>query len=116
MPRSTFSLAAAVALAITFALACAGPGAPTGATCPTNSTLTYANFGQAFVKQYCLECHAGKDQPRLDTQIAVKGEIDRIDRSTASGPNGTNTYMPEDRDIPVAERTKLGEWLACGAK
>jgi hypothetical protein len=30
-------------------------------------------------------------------------------------PNATNDVMPEDGSISDPERTKLGEWLACGA-
>jgi len=41
---------------------------------------------------------------------------DEIDRAAASGPNATNTYMPDDADLSDDDRKKLGEWLACGPK
>lgn len=91
-------------------------GDPTGATCPSNSTLTYENFGKAFFAKNCLECHANKNAPSFNTQEEIQADTDRIDRAAASGPDATNTYMPEDGDVSDADRTKLGEWLACGAK
>ncbi len=90
-------------------------GDPTGSICPTTSTLTYASFGQAFIATNCLSCHATQESPRLDTQEAIQANADRIDRAAASGPNATNTYMPDDGDVSDADRAKLGEWLACGA-
>src|SRR6187402_2766182 len=51
-------------------LACgSGPGDSTGSTCPTDSTLTYTNFGQAFMQSHCLSCHrsGGPASPTLST-------------------------------------------------
>lgn len=103
-------------LALLFPLGCGdGLGDPTGSTCPTDSTLTYENFGQSFFSNNCLRCHASTETPHFNTQQEIQAEIEEIDRAAASGPNGTNTFMPEDKDIPEADRKKLGEWLACGA-
>ena len=99
-------------------LACgSGPGDSTGSTCPTDSTLTYTNFGQAFMQSHCLSCHraGGPESPTLSTLEQVKSHSDVIDRSAAAGPNAVNTYMPEGASVPEAERRQLGEWLACGA-
>lgn len=90
-------------------------GDPTGATCPTNSTLTYDNFGKAFFATHCLECHATKEMPRFNSVEEIRSAKDDIDRAAASGPNATNTYMPDEGDVSDADRKKLGEWLACGA-
>lgn len=94
-----------------------GPGNATGSTCPDGSTLTYKTFGQSFFQTNCLACHGagGPESPKLDTLAAIKANADAIDRSAASGPNGTNTYMPESGSIDEATRKQLGEWLACGA-
>jgi len=94
-----------------------GPGDSTGGTCPTDSTLTYANFGQAFMKEHCLACHAasGPESPKLDTLAQIQAASGDIDRSAAAGPNAVNTYMPEGSSVAEADRRKLGEWLACGA-
>ena len=90
-------------------------GTPTGSTCPQNSTLTYESFGRAFIDTHCLACHATRESPTLTSQAAVQSVKDSIDRLAAAGPNATNTIMPKDHDVPVAQRVQLGEWLACGA-
>ncbi len=94
-----------------------GPGDATGSTCPTSSTLTYANFGQMFMQKNCLACHsaAGPESPKLDTVAQIRAASGDIDRSAAAGPSAVNTYMPEGASVDEAERRKLGEWLACGA-
>ena len=109
----------ACALSFTAALvACgSGPGDPTGSTCPPTSTLTYSNFGQAFMQDHCLACHSasGPESPKFDSIAKIRAASGDIDRSAAAGPNAVNTYMPEGGSVDEAERRKLGEWLACGA-
>jgi hypothetical protein len=112
-PHHVFAALAAAAL-----LACgSGLGDSTGSSCPPEPTLTYTNFGQAFIQQHCLACHsaAGPESPKLDTLAQVRAASGDIDRAAAAGPNGVNTYMPEGGSVPEADRRKLGEWLACGA-
>jgi hypothetical protein len=94
-----------------------GPGDASGSPCPTDSTLTYANFGQTFMQNHCLACHSatGPESPKLDTLEQVRAASSDIDRSAAAGPNVVNTFMPEGMAVDEAERRKLGEWLACGA-
>jgi len=94
-----------------------GPGDPTASTCPSDSTLTYGNFGQDFMRNNCLQCHSasGPESPKFDTLAQVQANKDNIDRAAAAGPNGVNTYMPDGRSVAESERRKLGEWLACGA-
>jgi hypothetical protein len=106
-------------LAALFAAGCGeeGLGDATGSTCPGDSTLTYENFGQAFIQTNCLACHAktGPESPKFDTVEQVRASAGDIDRAAAAGPKGVNTFMPEDGSVAEAERRKLGEWLACGA-
>lgn len=110
------------ALSLTVALlagACGSDlGDSTGSTCPSDSTLTYDNFGQEFMQAHCLACHAdgGPESPKLSTLAEVRAHIGEVDRAAAAGPNAVNTYMPEGGSVPDEERRKLGEWLACGAR
>lgn len=90
-------------------------GDATGSTCPSNSTLTYDNFGKAFFDKNCNSCHGVTQGPSFGTQADIQANATDIDRAAASGPKTTNTYMPEDGDVATADRAKLGEWLACGA-
>ena len=105
-------------IGLSFALAL-GCSKGTGATCPTNSTLTYDNFGRNFFSRYCDQCHGtgGRTQPSLATQAAIRAQATSIDQEAAAGPDGVNTAMPEGSPAPTeAERRQLGEWLACGAR
>jgi hypothetical protein len=98
-------------------VACGGEdlGDPTGSTCPSDSTLTYANFGQAFFQSNCLSCHASKESPHFNTLEQIRANSSEIDRAAAAGPDAVNTFMPEDLSIDEEQRRLLGEWLACGA-
>jgi hypothetical protein len=105
----------AVALSV---VACGSDlGDSTSSSCPTDSTLTYQNFGQAFMQTNCVSCHNenGPESPALSTLEQVRAHRDEIDRAAAAGPNATNTFMPEGISVSKEERLKLGEWLACGA-
>lgn len=99
-------------------------GTPTGAVCPTDSTLTYESFGRRFMDDYCTRCHSSEltgperhDAPLdhdFDTLLGILGHAEHIDEHAAAGPNATNTIMPPNGDHPTAlEREQLGEWLAC---
>ena len=101
-------------------------GPATETTCPPTSTLTYANFGQTFMTNYCTRCHAATltGEARMgapafhdfDTQLGVQQVADHIDQTAGAGPAGTNDSMPIDGSKPtLEERQKLAEWIACGA-
>jgi uncharacterized membrane protein len=105
-------------------------GEPTGAVCPTNSTLTYVTFGKTFLDKYCVECHdanktgaarqGAPDFHDFDTLVGLKQVADHADEYAGSGPAATNLLMPEangTRPIPtLAERVQFSEWIACGVK
>ena len=101
-------------------------GAPTGAVCPTTQTLTYANFGQAFMQSYCVRCHgsgvtgaARMGAPadhNFDTVEPIRTFAHHIDEFAGAGPDAVNTVMPDSDPRPSeTERRNLAEWLACGA-
>lgn len=103
-------------LAILFTAMGCGGGA-TGATCPTTNPPTYENFGRQFFASYCDRCHANATRPSLATLAQIQANRTAIDLASAAGPNGTNTSMPEGSPAPTAaERERLGQWLACGAR
>ena len=102
-------------------------GTPTGATCPTDSTLTWDNFGSAFMDTYCNACHrtglkgaerqGAPSDHNFETVELVRMWLDHLDETVAAGPDAINTAMPiGDGPTPTdEERRQLGEWLACGA-
>jgi uncharacterized membrane protein len=110
--KSFFALA--LSLSVLSSVACSSDNS-SGITqaevvCPTGSTLTYANFGQAFFADNCLSCHASKERPALASQEAIAANKAIIIREAV-----TSTSMPEGASMDIAERRMLGEWLACGA-
>ncbi len=130
MRKRRVSLVSLVALPLLMAYGCGEEeehGEPTGAECPPASTLTYANFGQAFFEEYCLGCHSesvtgtdrngAPDDHNFDTVAEIRTFHEHIDEMAGSGPDATNEFMPEgDGEIPtLAERQQLAEWLACGS-
>ena len=127
MPSSRFVpfLGAFAGAALLTLVGCGG-GKATGVTCPTDSTLTYQNFGQSFMGTYCLRCHnsaltgaARHDAPtdlNFDTLAGVKAASKDIDTEAAASATITNESMPPDGEKPtVDDRRKLAEWLACGS-
>ena len=132
MPRTL----TAVFVALTALIACseedppacpaAKEGLPTQATC-NGSPLTYENFGQAFMENYCTRCHSGDvsgearhcapDDHNFDTLDLVLINLEHIDEVAAAGPAGVNEGMPPNGAKPTeAERRDLGTWLACEAE
>src|SRR5258708_40342659 len=87
---------------------------------PGGTTLTYDNFGKGFLDGHCQGCDgaAGGDRRGApsgydfgDIQSVHKYSVRIFDRAAAS-----NTTMPPGPDDPSeADRTKLADWLACGA-
>lgn len=117
MSQSLFRAARLGLSACALLLGCGSKGEATGSTCPTDSTLTYTNFGKEFFQTNCLACHgsSGPESPKFDTLEQIKSHKSEIDREAAAGPNAVNTDMPDGKSVDEAERRKLGEWLACDA-
>ena len=124
MKRSV--LAALASLALSAGCSSTTTGA-SGATCPSNSTLTYDTFGKAFMASYCTKCHtsgsgadadAVKSGGSYDDLASIKAHKTAIDSEAAGGATQINNDMPESGNpTPTdAERKQLGEWIACGLK
>ncbi len=89
--------------------------------CPPDSVLSYANFGQPFMLNWCTGCHSGDLAARdragapvgvdLDTLRGVRDHAARIWARSADD----NLTMPPVGTADATERFLLGEWLACGA-
>jgi hypothetical protein len=99
----------------------------TKSICPSDSTLTYATFGKAFMENYCTRCHSSTlegaarhgapSDHDFNTLANIHAtELAHIDAVAAAGPAGTNTKMPTSGNAPTqTEREQLGTWIACGA-
>ncbi|HTE52083.1 MAG TPA: hypothetical protein VK698_14620 [Kofleriaceae bacterium] len=143
MRKNVLALVASLGLALALAPGCGGDddgdhddgdhdhdapvGDPTGTVCPDGGTsLTYEDFGQPFVEQFCLRCHSEsvegddrQDAPadhNFDTQFECEALAEHMDQKAGSGPDATNDSMPPSAPRPSDEqRAMLSEWLACGA-
>jgi len=89
--------------------------------CPADSILSSENFGAPFMLTYCNGCHSKglaaderADAPldmNFDTLADVRTHAPRIWLRAADH----NASMPPYGAPAQDERTRLGEWLACGA-
>lgn len=124
MARTEFRLLSVLAATWLAAAACGACGKETtidDVPCPPGgTTLTYDNFGAAFMNANCEGCHGQADGDRkgapdgydFDTVGAIRARKDRIFARAAAD----NTTMPPGPDDPPrADRDQLAEWLACGA-
>ncbi len=89
--------------------------------CPEDSFLTWENFGDPFMRDWCTGCHSA-DLPQehrlgapmgidFNSDDAVKAHLERVWMRAGD----QNRTMPPAGGPGAAERTLLGEWLACGA-
>ncbi len=72
------------------------------------TTLTYANFGQAFFATNCNGCHS-LQRPTLGTLQSIKTNMTAVKSDIQSG------RMPKGFALSSADKTKVLEWLNCGA-
>ena len=89
--------------------------------CDEGSELTYENFADAFMRDWCTGCHssdleagARANAPanvNLDTREDVLVWLERV-QVRATGDNPT---MPPTAGPSVEETALLEEWLSCGA-
>lgn len=92
-----------------------------GRSCPPDSALTYESFGRPFMRMWCTSCHSSalSDGERggapagsnFDTLEAVRSNRENLYRIAADDA----AIMPPVGGPEMAERWRLGDWLACGA-
>jgi hypothetical protein len=98
----------------------AGTTAP-GATASC-AELTYATFGEMFLKTYCYECHSSKGTPLgnvvLDTRAGITKSMSILKKMVVRRADGREPAMPKGGNdaLTDAERNKFGQWIDCGAK
>ncbi len=89
--------------------------------CPPGSTLTYQNFGAAFMRLQCLSCHGEASRDRAGAPGEFNFDtLEQIQRHTARifvrAAASNDSMPPGPGDPPLEERNRLAEWLACGAR
>jgi uncharacterized membrane protein len=89
--------------------------------CPEDSALSSENFGAPFMLTHCTGCHHSSlpASERAGAPLAI--DFETIDLVRTHAPRiwaraaDHNATMPPLGGPPLEERTRLGEWLACGA-
>lgn len=89
--------------------------------CPSDSTLTYENFGEPFLLAWCNGCHSAPlpEESRLGAPLGI--DFDTLGSVRALAPRmwtragDHNRTMPPTGGPPDRAREDFGEWLACGA-
>ena len=122
-------LSLVVLCACTKAQIAAGGDAGTDATPCDQSYLTYDNFGEPFMSNWCRGCHSSAipmtpdpdmrqgapPSVNFDTQADVVQFRDQI-QMQAVDPTMTPKPMPPAGGPPADERALLAEWLQCGVR
>ena len=101
-------------------------GPPTETECPPTSTITYENFGRAFMEDFCVNCHSstktGEDRMGatedhdFDTLLGIRQVANHVDQTAGIGPASANRNMPpaEEPQPDDSDRRRLAEWISCG--
>ncbi|MGE0397255.1 MAG: hypothetical protein AB7T06_11085 [Kofleriaceae bacterium] len=85
------------------------------------SILTYDNFGELFMLDWCRGCHSSAlpEGMRQDAPLALDFEdletIRELAPMIAAKATGPMPVMPPAAGPSDDERALLAEWLACGA-
>jgi len=92
-------------------------------TCTTGTLLTWQNFGEPFMLNYCSSCHAAESTGADRNGAPVAATFDTAADITrwrtliaqrATGDGGGRP-MPPSGHVPAEEKQLLTEWLGCGA-
>jgi hypothetical protein len=76
-----------------------------GGTCAD----TWAGYGQAFFTSTCASCHT-HNHSSLTSQATVQAEAATLESYISSGT------MPQGASLTGAEKTRIANYLNCGAK
>lgn len=111
-----------VAAGALFAAGCGSDDTSPGGLCTEDeSLLTYENFGEPFMRDWCTSCHssdleaAARANAPVDVNLDSRGGVlfwrDRI--GIRAAPAGAT--MPPTAGPGEEEKALLQEWLDCGA-
>ena len=89
--------------------------------CPEDTTLSAENFGAPFLLTQCTGCHhsslpaSERAGAPLDINFDALADVRKHAPLIWARAADSNATMPPLGGPPQDERTRLGEWLACGA-
>ncbi len=121
----TLVVAALVGVLVAMLSACGTDYAPPSTlpddTCET-SILTYENFGEAFMLDWCRGCHSAAIPEGMRQDAPIEFNFEDVDVIRELAPvitekaTGEMPVMPPAAGPSDEERALLAEWLACGAR
>lgn len=89
----------------------------TDAFCADQPVLTWANFGDGFLRHNCQSCHATTSEDRRDApdDISFDARVDAVAmKSLILGSAGReDPSMPPEGGVAEEDRLKLEIWLRC---
>ena len=104
-----------------------------GPTCDREPPLTYENWGEAYISDFCVGCHSSLVEGAerrgatvgvdFNTYGDVMRQVDRIE-ARGTGPAGRPASVPARPDFtlppsggPNEEQVRIfEEWLTCGVR
>lgn len=92
---------------------------PVDTGCAHEPELTWANFGEPFMIQYCNGCHATTQPEALREGAPLSVNFDSYSGVLAQAERIVARAVPADATMPpgggpsAEERALLGEWLGC---
>ncbi|HEY4220804.1 MAG TPA: hypothetical protein VGO62_05660, partial [Myxococcota bacterium] len=90
--------------------------------CPSDSALTWENFGEPYTRDWCTACHssaldeAHRAGAPVDVNFDNLADVRALKERIWARSGDQNNTMPPAGYAPDPERLELGEWLACGAR
>lgn len=90
-------------------------------SCPSGSHLTYENFGEAFLRNYCVMCHSAGlgDGKRGGAPLGANFDtaMDAALWRAAMVAKASTDSSPEPpvNNVSGSERRLFAQWLNCGA-
>jgi uncharacterized membrane protein len=94
---------------------------PTSLVCPKGTHLTYENFGEGFLRNYCQMCHSKGLAAGARAGAPLGADFDAASdaalwRAAMLSKAGTDmSPEPPVNNVSSSERAQFAEWLNCGA-
>ena len=89
--------------------------------CPSGTLLTYENFGQGFMENYCTSCHSRelsvteRGGAPENANFEQKDDIAVWRFPIYSTMFSKVPTMPPQTEVPAYKLQLMNEWLRCGA-
>ena len=110
-----------MSLGLLLVIACVGKEEDSATGCERMPPLTYENFGEPFMLDWCRGCHSAALADGLRQGAPLEFNFEDVETIRELAPVislkavGPMPVMPPAAGPSADERALLEEWLACGA-